>query len=320
MSNRVIDENGFIEIKDNPLSKVGVFDYLGSEIDAPESDKIYKVFRSEEVLKDSVQYLKGKPFVNDHTMLGNNGVDASEKGVEGVIGDNVYYKDGVVYGNLRLFTSKIKELIEGGKKALSCGYWSKYIFEGGTWEGQGYDAIQQIVGGNHIALVDSGRMGQCVAVLDSKLNIEGEKMKDEDEATKDEEVETATKDEEVETETKDEEVEAETKDEEVIKDSDVEEDKKDKATQDTSAIVAQVQAEIKASADMYDLVQSIVGTFDYSSQSASEIAKYAADKLGLDGDPVTAISVYAQIMGAKSTMDSKDAPTTKPFLNIGDYS
>ena len=37
MTKRIIDSNGFVEIPDNPLSKVGIYDYLGSEIGAPET-------------------------------------------------------------------------------------------------------------------------------------------------------------------------------------------------------------------------------------------------------------------------------------------
>jgi uncharacterized protein len=43
-----IDSNGFIEIENNPISKVGIYEYLGSEIAAPDPTKIYKVLRPEE--------------------------------------------------------------------------------------------------------------------------------------------------------------------------------------------------------------------------------------------------------------------------------
>ena len=36
MTKQIKDANGFFEISDQPISKVGVFDYWGSEIDAPE--------------------------------------------------------------------------------------------------------------------------------------------------------------------------------------------------------------------------------------------------------------------------------------------
>lgn len=40
MSAQTTDINGYVEIKGNPLSKVGVFPYLGREIGAPEPDRM----------------------------------------------------------------------------------------------------------------------------------------------------------------------------------------------------------------------------------------------------------------------------------------
>ncbi|MDE9567464.1 DUF2213 domain-containing protein, partial [Xenorhabdus bovienii] len=37
--------NGWLEVKDNPISKVGVFDYMGSEIGAPNPGDLYRVYR-----------------------------------------------------------------------------------------------------------------------------------------------------------------------------------------------------------------------------------------------------------------------------------
>lgn len=39
MTKRQYDLNGWLEVKDNPISKVGVFDYLGFEIGAPIPEK-----------------------------------------------------------------------------------------------------------------------------------------------------------------------------------------------------------------------------------------------------------------------------------------
>ena len=46
-----VDHNDYWYIKDNPLSKVGVFPYLGRQISEDlEHDKIYQVLRPEEEL------------------------------------------------------------------------------------------------------------------------------------------------------------------------------------------------------------------------------------------------------------------------------
>jgi len=168
MTNRKTDINGYIEIKDNPISKAGIYEYYGWEINAPDKDKLYRVLRSPEELSspECIESFKGMPLINDHTMMGEGQKAPELVGIQGSIGDNVYFKNGVLYGNLRLYTNKIKGLIEKGKRDLSCGYWSTYDFIKGVWNGKPYDAIQRIAGANHIALVLDGRCGGEIAVLD----------------------------------------------------------------------------------------------------------------------------------------------------------
>jgi len=47
----------------------------------------------------------------------------------------------------------------------------RYEFKSGTFDGQKYDAIQRDIRGNHLALVDEGRTGPDVRVLDSAENV-----------------------------------------------------------------------------------------------------------------------------------------------------
>jgi len=172
-----IDHNDYWYIKDNPLSKVGVFPYLGRTIsDELEPDKIYQVLRPEEELSndDTLNSFKLVPIVDDHTMLGTKpGMQpAEEKGVHGVIGDDVYYKDGIIYGDLKIFSETLKEEIENGKKELSMGYFCDYELKEGEFDGIPYQAIQRNLKINHVALVDEGRMGADVRVLDHKLTFD----------------------------------------------------------------------------------------------------------------------------------------------------
>ena len=172
-----IDYNDFWYIKDNPLSKVGVFPYLGKTIsDELEPNKVYYVLRPEEELskEETLETFKLIPIVDDHTMLGNKeGMQpAEEKGVHGTIGTDVYYKDGIIYGDLKIFSESLKEEIENGKKELSMGYFCDYELKDGEFEGQPYQAIQRNIRANHIALVQEGRMGADVRVLDHKITFD----------------------------------------------------------------------------------------------------------------------------------------------------
>lgn len=171
-TSREYDINGWAEIKGNPISKVGVFPYSGGQI-SPEldPDKIYQVYRPEEELADpeTIESFKLIPWTDEHAMLGSedDGLTGAErKGVHGVIGEDVYFEDGYLKGNLKIFSNKLAELIDSGKKELSIGYRCLYDIVSGVYNGVRYDAIQRQIRGNHVALVEEGRSGHDVAVLD----------------------------------------------------------------------------------------------------------------------------------------------------------
>lgn len=171
-SARVDDVNGFTEIRGNPLSKVGVFPYSGRSIpDAPEPDRAYMVYRPPEELADPecINSFKLLPWIDNHVMLGSEEdglMPAEKKGVQGVIGEEVYFEGETLFGNLKVFSQSLANLIEAGKRELSCGYRCVYEWTSGVFNGQAYEVIQRRIRGNHLALVESGRMGPDVAVLD----------------------------------------------------------------------------------------------------------------------------------------------------------
>lgn len=174
-SSRQYDLNGWPEIKANPLSKEGVFPYLGKQV-GPEFDpeEVVMVYRPGEELANPscIDSFKLIPWVNIHpdNLLGRESdgrVDVSEKPVEGVTGENIYFDNGVLYGNIKMFSDNLQELVDSGEhKELSLGYGCRYEIKSGIWNGQRYRAIQRDIRGNHLAAVPQGRMGPDVAVLD----------------------------------------------------------------------------------------------------------------------------------------------------------
>lgn len=173
MSAQTTDINGYVEIKGNPLSKVGVFPYLGREIGAPEPDRIYKVYRPEEELSspETIASFKLMPLVDEHAMLGDEAdgfTPAERKGLHGVIGEDVYFDAPYLRGNLKIYSESAKGLVKSGtKRELSPGYRFKLDPTPGTFNGEAYDAIQREIRANHLALVEEGRTGPDVAVLDT---------------------------------------------------------------------------------------------------------------------------------------------------------
>ena len=210
------DLNGFYELKDTPLTKVGIFPYSGSQIDASgeyglDPSKVYLVYRSEEELRkdECVESFKLIPWVDDHVMIGprEEGLTpAEEKGVEGVIGEDVYFKDGYLLGNVKIFSQNLADKVKNGKNQLSIGYRCKYIKQSGTYANQMFDFVQTELRGNHLALVKEGRAGPDVSVtLDHFLiSMDGLSMAEKEMLNKDEELEISenqemTPDEETET-------------------------------------------------------------------------------------------------------------------------
>ena len=174
MSARQYDANGWYEIADNPLSRAGIFEYLGSSIGAPDPEKVYRVLRPVDVLSDPdcIESFRLVPWIIDHTMLGQDETPAEQVGVEGVIGENVWFDedDNTLKGNIKVFSDGLKDLVDTGLNELSLGYKCKYDFDHpGTLNGEPYDVIQTQIRGNHVASVEEGRMGHEVAVLDSAV-------------------------------------------------------------------------------------------------------------------------------------------------------
>ncbi|MBO5810412.1 MAG: DUF2213 domain-containing protein [Bacteroidales bacterium] len=166
-----VDTNGFWSIKNNPISKVGVFPYLGRQIDPSlEPDKVYMVLRPAEELfnEETLESFNTNPvpLVDDHTMIGEDYTPAEKKGVDGVV-NNIHQEGDALVGDISIYSEAMKDKISKGKKDLSMGYFCTYDLEEGDYNGQHYDAIQRNIRSNHVALVDRGRCGHDVRVFDT---------------------------------------------------------------------------------------------------------------------------------------------------------
>lgn len=168
-----IDHNSFWVIKQNPITKIGVFPYLGRQISPElEPNKIYQVLRPESELftEEALASFNALPITIGHALLGpreEGFTPAEEKGIDGTTGASAERKDDKVVNDIKLFSERIKDEVNHGKKELSAGYFCDFVPESGTWNGRHYDYVQKNIRGNHIALVDKGRSGHDVRVMDS---------------------------------------------------------------------------------------------------------------------------------------------------------
>ena len=162
-------ENDYWYLPNIPLTKAGVFPYYGQQISPNlEPDKLYMVYRpAEEIGSDeALKTLELLPVVEDHAMLGTRPgmMPPEEKGIQGITGTNIHYENGVIYGDIKIFTEYLKNVINSGKHEISMGYFCDYDYSSGYYNGQRYDVIQRNLRGNHIAIVDKGRMGEEVCI------------------------------------------------------------------------------------------------------------------------------------------------------------
>lgn len=172
-SERRYDDNGYLFVNRSPILKAGVMEYLGSEllpaghntVDGVEVDpqKIYRVNISLDELKKAKDSFKLNPIVDGHTWLGDDGADAKSY-QEGSVGENLYVEDGFLYAPLSFTGKTIIEKVKNHKKEeLSTSYQNRLVKSNNP----NYDFEAVDIRGNHLALVDRGRAGSDVRVLNS---------------------------------------------------------------------------------------------------------------------------------------------------------
>lgn len=170
LSMRHKDDNGFMMVDESPILRTGILEYYGSEL-LPEGEtevdgvkidknKIYKVFISPEELEKAKDSFKLLPITNDHTWMGTEGEDP-KKYQEGSTGENITIKNGMLYAPLKFTGKKIIKSIENGKEELSSSYYNRFVKS----DAADHDFDARDIKGNHLALVDKGRCGSKVRVL-----------------------------------------------------------------------------------------------------------------------------------------------------------
>lgn len=346
MDFREYDTNGWFEVKDNPLSRVGVYPYSGASIGDPEADpgKLYNVFRPPEELgsPECLQSFRLLPWIDDHVMLGKEEdglMPAERKGIQGVTGEQQSFDGETLFSNIKVMSEAMANSIETGKTELSCGYRCRYERAPGVYDGQAYEYVQRDIRGNHLALVDSGRMGPEVAVLDQSIETKefpmAEKAENEDageakgmtleeahaalatimpviekmkalvggEGDPPEAVGDAAKDEDEKKE------DAKDGDEEK-KDGDEAKDAKESSGMDAAAIARTVEHRLAEKAALYGALSAHVGAFDHAEMDVSAMANYGLKKLGIEAPKdgrALFLKAYLQGKGAPQAASAMDA-------------
>ncbi len=171
-----MDDNGFLHVEGNNLTKVGVFPYLGREVPncqelGLDADSIYQVLRPEDELRKATTSFNRVPVLSKHVIDGSEETDARKYRV-GSTGDKAVFEYPYVKNSMTVFNAEDIESIEkGSKREISAAYWYVPVKRAGVFEGQPYDLVMTDISANHIALVEKGRSGKDVLVADSAEEI-----------------------------------------------------------------------------------------------------------------------------------------------------
>lgn len=301
-----VDVNGWITYPDNPISKEGVFPYLGKTLIAAgfeglDPDAPYMVYRPGEELarQETIDSFKLVPWIIEHTHMGEGATDTDNVGIGGIVGEQVYYRDGVLYGNLKVFGDSQKQAIyKNGLKELSIGYTAQFDKSPGVWRGQAYEFVQRGIMGNHLASVQEGRSGPDIRVQD---NSEVLPMDEETKARLEKleqghqeilaairelvdtkkKVEGEDEDEPKAADSEDEPKAADEDDADKAKAADSDEEMEKKAEAAVADALPRALAALRRRDALAGRVTKHIGVFDHADMTEAQVAKYAAGKLGV---------------------------------------
>ena len=167
-SKREKDANGFLIIRDNPIAKAGVFDYLLSEVFSQvekDKDRIVRVCREFENLKANKDLFAGKPIKWEHYWVGKEG--ETQTG-DGAIFGEVRADEPYLKADLIIYNKDLIAKIEAGEVVeLSPAYEANIEAIEGSYNGESYSYLQKLKEVNHLAVVEVGRSGSDLRIYDT---------------------------------------------------------------------------------------------------------------------------------------------------------
>lgn len=168
---RSIDESGHLHVSRTVISKAQIDPYFGREIPGYEAlglepGRVYQLLRDPSELEKSADTAKGKQILFKHTYVDSK---TPEKELTvGSIGSDIEYADGTLYADLTFWDEQAIALIQSERmRELSYGYYYTPDMTPGEFEGVPYDGVMRDIHGNHVALVERGRIGRDAVIGDS---------------------------------------------------------------------------------------------------------------------------------------------------------
>lgn len=147
-------DNGWLRV-DATLTRTGVFEYR-----LPDGNVRRELRLPEEVFKaDALKSFELVPLTLEHPDEFLTAENTKAHSV-GSVGQDVR-RDGDFVRSTLMCTDgdAVKQVTDGSRREVSCGYLCDLEMSPGEWNGLKYDAIQRNIRGNHVALVVKGRAG-----------------------------------------------------------------------------------------------------------------------------------------------------------------
>lgn len=171
---RHIDNNGHLIVDRTCITKAAINPYLGKEIPnwqalGLDSNKVYMLLRCPTELQRALPTFQGLQLLERHTPVSSE--EPEKDSTVGSIGTVVEMDGDNVYSSLRVYDQNAIDLIESEKlNQLSAGYTFTLDMTSGEWNGEHYDGVMRNIHGNHVALVERGRIGEDAIIADEMPN------------------------------------------------------------------------------------------------------------------------------------------------------
>ena len=168
------DGNGHLIVDRTCITKAAINPYLGKEIPnwqalGLDSNKVYMLLRCPTELQRALPTFQGLQLLERHTPVSSE--EPEKDSTVGSIGTVVEMDGDNVYSSLRVYDQNAIDLIESEKlNQLSAGYAYTADMTGGEWNGEHYDGVMRNIHGNHVALVERGRIGEDAIIADEMPN------------------------------------------------------------------------------------------------------------------------------------------------------
>lgn len=169
---RSYDQDGRLHVKVSHLTKACVNGYHGNEIPGWEKlgldpYRVYQLLRDPAELQKAVPTFNNIPLLDQHIPV--TAADAKRERVIGSTGSEAAWNDPYIDNSLVFWTDPAIILIERNEqRELSSAYRYKPVMTPGVFQGAPYDGVMTEIQANHVALVEDGRVGSDVVVMDSK--------------------------------------------------------------------------------------------------------------------------------------------------------